>query len=297
MTADADRLYRAVLEDPFDDTVRLAYADALDELDVVRVLCPNCTGTKHVKEYPVPKGRKRIPCPVCDGTGEAVDTENRDRARFVRLQVEKYRLESAGWRDAVVNKAFPDLAAFGQHLLALSTEAKGLLRDHEWKWSAPLDDIGFRANSTWVPECGWEFDRGFVQEMSTTSLHFPGHAGPVFARHPIVKVDLGDRSPWDASADHSRGMPDWPVDRSTGYAWYGYEAYPGPHSREEREDLPCELYDLLDGHDLHDDRGDKWKGYKHRHTAVRALSRACVRLGRLRAGLRPLTAREESVDV
>lgn len=80
---DLNALLRAVITDPDDDTVRLVYADALDELPTKSVTCPSCNGTLWVDaDYDM-----RTNCKRCDGTGTVTDTSNRDRAYIIRAHV------------------------------------------------------------------------------------------------------------------------------------------------------------------------------------------------------------------
>ena len=87
VTLELDALLRAVITNPDDDTPRLLYADALDELPTARVKCHVCGGTPGPYRYDVRRD-KLLPCGVCDGTGEVVDTFPAERAEFVRVQVE-----------------------------------------------------------------------------------------------------------------------------------------------------------------------------------------------------------------
>lgn len=85
--SDFNGLLRAVIENPDDDTVRLVYADALDELPTLYVTCPTCKDTKllHGSSY----GRSMtMVCDACSGTGEVIDTFPAERAELIRVQCE-----------------------------------------------------------------------------------------------------------------------------------------------------------------------------------------------------------------
>lgn len=77
MQSDGDALYRAILEDPLDQVMKLVYADYLDET-AGRVVCPN-------------KGRgcnqPAYNCPACHGSGQVSDGRT-ERAELIRLQIE-----------------------------------------------------------------------------------------------------------------------------------------------------------------------------------------------------------------
>lgn len=90
-------LHAAVRQSPDEDTVRLAYADALEEQGTRRVPCPDgCTQVKvgngdyYVYESAGPSS-KWVLCPTCSGAGSVADAEPAERAEFVRIQVELAR--------------------------------------------------------------------------------------------------------------------------------------------------------------------------------------------------------------
>jgi hypothetical protein len=80
---DGEHLYRAILDNPADDTLRLAYADWLDETAGVGT-CPTCGGTGCTDRYHgcADPGHR---CPDCDGTGSSPDGRH-ERAEFIRVQ-------------------------------------------------------------------------------------------------------------------------------------------------------------------------------------------------------------------
>ncbi len=108
-TTETERdLLAAIVAAPDDDTPRLAYADALDEREPVRVACPECKGRGKVDppcdtcdgngrvadpDSKYSDGTMDCPdcdtetCPRCDGTGSVLDTGNADRAELIRAQV------------------------------------------------------------------------------------------------------------------------------------------------------------------------------------------------------------------
>jgi uncharacterized protein (TIGR02996 family) len=82
-------LYREICRAPEDDTLRLAYADCLDEIGDERVECPNPNCGN-----PVVGWDGFYQCSRCKGAGTVLSTANRDRAEFIRVQVEIERLHT-----------------------------------------------------------------------------------------------------------------------------------------------------------------------------------------------------------
>lgn len=92
-----DQLYAAVLDTPEDDTVRLVYADALDEQPPVRVRCPAAcmlgeSGLYLTYEHAGPDSRW-VCCGVCHGAGNVPDPTNAQRAELIRVQRELERTD------------------------------------------------------------------------------------------------------------------------------------------------------------------------------------------------------------
>lgn len=92
MKSEREQLFAAVLADPDDDTVRLAYADYLDEQGTKWVTCPDCDDGWRPKranvigQY-VTQGMMTR-CPRCTGTetpGTVPDTSDADLAELIRV--------------------------------------------------------------------------------------------------------------------------------------------------------------------------------------------------------------------
>lgn len=88
-----ETLLRQIIATPADDALRLAYADALDELPAVRVPCPSCKrppdAVNHVTGHMfVGWGHGWHPCSRCDGSALVVSTAAADRAALIRYQIE-----------------------------------------------------------------------------------------------------------------------------------------------------------------------------------------------------------------
>lgn len=212
---DLNSLLRAVITNHEDDTVRLAYADALDELPSETVPCPSCSpyaddpcprcngsGEWNHGEYsqnwercPECSGTGKFPpgyrpqrdpasgrdeggwtnCQTCNGAttgtpGVVLGTAHRDRAEFIRVQVERARLGDSDVRTftTVDNDRLNELHRRNRELLKLTGNC-----------FAPT---GFTSRST----CSWS--RGFVYEIECSAEDFLQHADEL-VWHPDQKVE------------------------------------------------------------------------------------------------------------
>lgn len=87
-TTDEAALLAAIEASPDEDSVRLAYADWLDEdaaANPVRVTCPKCKGTRY-RGYGPKNTYTKVRCEC--GTGTAPDPSRAARAEFIRVQCE-----------------------------------------------------------------------------------------------------------------------------------------------------------------------------------------------------------------
>jgi hypothetical protein len=122
----------------------------------------------------------------------------------------------------------------------------------------------------------WHWDRGFAERAHLPAAVFLAYAVAIFAAHPVTHVSLTDRSPM---LDAGRWGWHLPYDRT-------------PMS-EVSAILPAELFALLEGMLNPDDpAGDEFAYYAKAWLAWDALSRACVRYGRAKAGLPPLPGQD-----
>lgn len=127
-TTEEAALLAAVAADPPDDTVRLAYADWLQEQPAVRMQCGWCSGKGHGNGF----------C-ACWGTGSIIDNSHSDRAEFIRLQAARIpELEADA---ALVSpRQMPSCQA---ELDAARSQSERLLSSHRSRWSqAPCPDCG-----------------------------------------------------------------------------------------------------------------------------------------------------------
>lgn len=166
-------LLRAIAADPADDTVRLAYADWLEE-NAREVECRACLGTgSHALdpyELAARYGRgaaakilDAAKCLTCGGSGRVGDGK-RERAEFIRVQVE---LAAGG--------CLPGLCICTRGCDELRRLGRELWRANRRGWWKPLDDIfpGMIIGDYDVPDCEVHLTgdvicvvrRGFVDEV------------------------------------------------------------------------------------------------------------------------------------
>lgn len=225
-------LLRTIWERPDDDTARLLYADALDDA-ATTVPCKCMT-----HEYPVDR---RVPCYTCSGTGTVSDG-NRERAEFIRVQVELARLHDAGHgagatKDCPVSVAYrADKRPGGQTMPrcricddALDAEQRSaeLLAAHGREWArVPWRGIdafdanptpgggplGQRATPHWhrefigrveVPALSWVMEFVPPKWSEPPNWRVTDWALAVARTHPVIEWVIGDREPWRA-ADNNR---------------------------------------------------------------------------------------------
>jgi hypothetical protein len=180
-------LLRAILDDPLDDTVRLAYADWLDEHPGT-MTCPRCKPYDGSKNWitghtPNPySGPYWQPCSVCDAT-TLVPDGGAEHARFIRRQISHSKLA----RDRTRN----------EKLLKVAVDA-----GHRWaeEWLG-TDALG-------------RHYRGFIGEITATMPKFLECAKEWFSAHPITDVRLEDMD----SGDTIRPRYGWYCQPREGYS-------------------------------------------------------------------------------
>lgn len=288
---DGGALLRAILADPADDTVRLAYADWLQE-NAAAVPCRDCGGGGRWRDSRMPGGD--TDCGRCHGVGTFPDGRA-ERAEFVRVQIElasmpayRYVRDDIDWSD-------PWLSSECKRAIQLRRRERDLFHAHSAAWFDGFDSVGLAPTNTTAATSA-VVARGFVAEIRCTTATFlggecercggrgrvyspqaysfdnkcdtchgtgrtEGIAAEVFSRFPVERVTLSDLQP-TGPIQHGQQI--------------GYWFYP-------RRDVPPELWDHLEF-----DR----KGvaavvafYHTREAALAALSAACVRYGRGPAAL------------
>jgi uncharacterized protein (TIGR02996 family) len=114
----------------------------------------------------------------------------------------------------------------------------------------------------------WGRDRGFVRTARLPAADFLTHAATLFAAHPVVRVFLIDR---------------WPLLDPGDWGWRRPSG--GTPLSEHPTILPAEVYALLGGMTNAAPDAAEFAFYPDLDSALAALSRACVRFGRTKAGL------------
>lgn len=133
------------------------------------------------------------------------------------------------------------------------------------------------------------WDRGFVSHLVIPLAAFVEHAETLFRAHPIERVTLTDKEPWNNATNPPTHFGWWCENELMDFT-------------TEPEVLPLPLMLCMDGDTRRHDRviasrfdGDRMHGvilFEDRDTARDALSRACVAYGRECAGLSPLARSE-----
>jgi uncharacterized protein (TIGR02996 family) len=261
VTADLDALFRAILLDPLDDLLRLAYADALDE---------------------------------------AGGEENTARAEFVRTQVaitnkvctRPAKRRATGWRSRCAEEDPCECCDLRRRECEPLTgrNAEAWFPGPWWKdyYAAPWGDV---PRISAMPKEGpsrWPgvlvlratFRRGFAESVTLRTQSFFDLAPALFRASPIVEVKLDDRRPS-------------PLGRGVKTARVRWRA-PGPDWHRGNDRLPATLWERLAGGEVGDRGTRAYRGATHgqsRRLAIADLSQACVRFGRRAAGLPDLPAR------
>lgn len=179
-------LIGAILADPADDTVRLAYADWLDEQDKPLIPCVNCSGKGYVLGFLDPMSYvfgtpSEVQCGQCNGTAHHPDQTKALRAEFIRLQI------------AIARGRF-DSDQAKEQLVSRSHE---ILKDRAGQW------FGVDPNAVYTGEkpsvlrrpVGWNnieyhFDRGFASDVTCAGATWLEFADEILAGQPIEIVRL-----------------------------------------------------------------------------------------------------------
>ena len=298
------QLLAEVAANPEDDTLRLAFADWLDEQPAGRKACPLdfCRGG-YWRHSGDPHTRSTR-CHVCGPDGTVPDAADRDRAEFVRLDVERHRR----WPDfARVCEAdrptayadWRDLAAIEKRLLYIGTAHPvwsrcpcpecvipyvGATVSHGaggGRNCLTCDGTGdlFLRDRRLEDETLTEdpqprtvtFSRGFPDSVTCTLAEaFAADGTPtpwalaVVRLTPVVRFRLTDRAP-----QNSIRYPEW-------FRWY---------VGADRDEIPSALFDELEGEFPTPPNGDVirvpyWRGAA---AAVDALALAAGRIVRRHA--------------
>jgi hypothetical protein len=290
-----------VLSNPPDDAPRLAYADWLEE-NPRDVPCP---------QFGYEPGEVHALCARCQGRG-TIPANHGERAEFIRLQVELARLGEKSGHPKTTPLAWSCKCA-------VCVEAKPLRKRERELFDRNLgydlrDALPFMRH-TIDPKTYYGrsdrcclYRRGFIEAVTMpVGLFLGGEAcscggsgrserddgetiyrGPcgdclgytkgtaslLFSSQPVTEVCLARAEPrtgWRTQGT-TRGEP-------SDVVWTKCEGY-----RHDNDDLPPQLFELLRGHLAKDHWFARYPSAKE---AKKALSDACVALGRQVAGLQP----------
>lgn len=275
-----EALLATILADPGDDTVRLAYADYLDE-HAGTVPCPICSiDDDYVRGDDSPCGCCRNEMVVSDG--------RKERAEFIRVQVGLARLPdywTADTADEVhrlrrrerelldggmaVTVAGEQWSLFEPDGVATATMSRGFVSSVTCTAAAFLGGPCGRCGGervTYTGPGGGQRSQETCSECHGTG-RTEGIARAVFAAHPVTSVTLSDRMPY-VSSDRVFGWCNAPLDGvSTSHLGQDLLAFLPPGAAVSRFN-------------------EAWRDYPTRDAALAALSAACCRYGRALAGIR-----------
>lgn len=260
MYADRAALLSAIRKDPDDDTLRLAFADLLEEEAVrVRVKCPKCKAKRRVP-YRSPGTRTVtgvVACRACDDDGRVDAFPDLEWAACIRAQV----------RGRPGSPDEPPAAAL------LGT--KDLFDRVSWG----LDSRPYQGSSAGL-------ERGFVGVLALQRRHLKSdYLRRVFAVHPVTRVVVSSIEAW---------APPHVLEPKAGY--YTLATY-AAHSeaRERRSIVPMALESFISecpGVSRYYVVRGTWWSFKSAREASDVLSVAIVNFGRslVELGRRPFPA-------
>lgn len=276
MTAQ-DAFIRKILAEPADDTPRLVYADWLDE-HAGTVPCPICRGP----------GFNRgglggpIGCTRCRGE-LAVSDGSRERAEFIRVQVELARNEdvidkhvrrlmarqrelwvgcNAAWFPKGTIEAFKIVGDLLQNRYGktLGAVRRGFVAEVRCDLATLLGGACGRCGGVGLMR--WYTAHGDNDESDCPDCKGTGRvegvAKALFLSHPITGVVLTGLSPYHNGA---------------GWCWFDPDRTPPYNDVPANANPPRDVYRLLTGYQSGRSR---WRGYNSQLAANKALSRAVV---------------------
>lgn len=256
-----EAMVRAVCEQPDDDTVRLAFADWLEE-----------NGEPERAEF------VRLQVELAKYPKQAAWLE--------QMPVEQWQgSESEG---ELLRRLDP--------LVKRHTQLCGLYVRDCAKWSREviqglLGSDWLQRSATWQ----WGWDRGFVSEVTLPLAAFyapeTAHdtARELFATQPVTRVTLTCRRPLEWTEDTGSASHDG--DRW--FSWLDPRIQPG----ESPYRVPGELIDEMVRVGAKTNRRRSAVRFPTRSASIDALSEACVAWGRTLVGLPPLAPRKELARV
>jgi uncharacterized protein (TIGR02996 family) len=275
--SEQEALLRAVCADVKDDTVRLAYADWLDENDeperasLIRLQiehargCGKCNMPDRTVQYLGPYDPQGCdfgvngyidPCPRC-GDGGELDTEIENLLNWHG----SHWLRQAGLAHPALTA--DGLRPTGEYQRGFVTTIDLNLYSFYGGTCNECRGGGERTVNMRTPPCKCLKCEGLGR--------FGGLAAKLFASNPIEHVVLNDRATYS----------------SAGWAWYN-DCRPKPNVNvPPAANIPKPIFDEI----IYVGRlvcGSRWKAFHSEAESKEALSRACVNYGRKLVGLDPL---------
>lgn len=199
---DCDAMLAAVRESPQDCTLRLAYADALDEVgDHVHA------AIQRVLTHPDRDDLRLHYADACEAAGDA------DRAEFVRVQVEWSLSRCRETRDGLERRMGGLVTAYIDSRI---NPSRGVRREP----IPPLPDTvkGLVYAFDHTPDYGEDrcfVRRGFVDSVRCTAAIWIQHGDAILERHPVREVVLTTWPQWvttgnpDSSLLRLNGRGEW----------------------------------------------------------------------------------------
>ncbi len=241
---DLNALLRAIITNPDDDEPRLMYADALDELPTARVVCDNCSGavTKEwaqppesnlwlaADSYLIPHSETSLfrtyKCLKCTD-GDFLDTTNNLRAEYIRVSIQRHRLD-----DSIATNMTPAKAELANEFL----QQRKSIRAREQQLIQQFPNItGAIQKVIWQQ---YENERGFTSTIVTTADDFLKGADAIIW-HPEQKeeeVTEGPRKMWYDEMRPPEG-DGWEINTSRGSD--GWERFDEDEERYWIRPRPC----------------------------------------------------------
>jgi uncharacterized protein (TIGR02996 family) len=186
-----------------------------------------------------------------------------DRAAFIRLQL---RAAAAGADMSAEDFARLGVLAFAHH------EWHALRRPFTWL-SGARPALVFQTNAG----AAWQFTRGFVSAFRGPCHLFMRHALEMFTAHPITEVALTDRRPLVGVRGDGEAAGVW------------LKASANERRTDDGSHLPDVLFNCLI-ETMFPGGAAACSGRTARHS-FESLPVACIRYGRILAGLPPLPVR------
>lgn len=253
-------LLHAIQEDPADDTLRLVYADWLEEqgdprCEFIRLQLQLAPHEELLEKF--------------YGLAHRTLENEHNVVHDVAYHLEDELTASAKVRAFIVKAVKPET----KPIIDMAERQRALIERHgvEWAWAPPLPgewectprsnpsycDVQIRREGVGIYQ---RFRRGFVSEVTASPELFLLHAGDLFRDNPVERI----------------GFVPNPVNMPGHFSAVaeGYTIYRGGSG------APEVIWDLLEGGATGITFGRTYKAYPYHEAAVDALNNACLEYGR-----------------